>query len=181
MEAKTLCIKVGKNRFRVRTIPLNRTAWWAVERLLDRAHKLGAISPEHYLIPRRVAGKLYDPTKPPTHWAWRTAWRKLTEEAGLAGLRPHDLRHHAITKLAESPKASEQTIRAIAGHVTQEMLEHYSHIRQQAKRKAVKSLDNVTITSKWRNGRIRSGAEKQESPTTMGNDWSERTKLWRRW
>jgi hypothetical protein len=27
------------------------------------------------------------------------------------------------------------------------MLEHYSHIRQQAKRKAVKSLDNATITS----------------------------------
>ena len=41
---------------------------------------------------------------------------------------------------------------SIAGHVTQEMLEHYSHIRQKAKRKAVKSLDNVTITSqlaKW--------------------------------
>ena len=42
-------------------------------------------------------------------WAWRTAWRKLTEQAGLKGLRPHDLRHHAITKLAES-QASEQTI-----------------------------------------------------------------------
>jgi integrase len=61
------------------------------------------------------------------------------------GLRPHDLRHHAITKLAESPEASEQTIRALAGHVSREMLEHYSHVRQQATRKAVESLDNVTI------------------------------------
>jgi hypothetical protein len=63
-----------------------------------------------------------------------------------------DLRHHAITKLAESSEASEQTVMAIAGHVSREMLEHYSHIRQQAKRKAVESLDNVTITSqlaKW--------------------------------
>ena len=83
---------------------------------------------------------------------WRTAWRKLTEEAGLQGLRPHDLRHHAITKLAESSETSEQTIMAIAGHVSREMLEHYSHIRQEAKRKAVESLDSRTITSqlaKW--------------------------------
>jgi hypothetical protein len=29
--------------------------------------------------------------------------------------------------------------------------------------------------------RKRIRAEKQESPTTMGNDWSERTKLPRRW
>lgn len=36
---------------------------------------------------------------------------------------------------------------AIAGHVSREMLEHYSHIRQQVKRRAVESLDNVTITS----------------------------------
>ena len=84
---KTLSVRVGKNRFRVRTIPLNRTAWWAVDRLLDRAHKLGATNPEHYLIPRRVGGKLYDPTKSPSRWAWRTAWRKLTEEAGVEGLR----------------------------------------------------------------------------------------------
>jgi hypothetical protein len=46
---------------------------------------------------------------------------------------PHDLRHHAITKLAESPEASEQTIMAIAGHVSREMLEHYSYVRQEAK------------------------------------------------
>ncbi|HEY4764916.1 MAG TPA: hypothetical protein VIH75_14660 [Candidatus Sulfotelmatobacter sp.] len=108
------------------------------------AHTLGAISPDHYLLPRRVGGKLYDPTKPPSRWAWRTAWRKLTEEAGIEGLRPHD----AITKLAESSEAREQTIMSIAGHVSREMLEHYSHIRQRAKRRAVDSLDNVTITSK---------------------------------
>ena len=151
-EAKTLCVRVGKNRFRVRIIPLNQTAWWAVEQLLDRAHKLGATSPEHYLIPKRLSGKKYDAAQPPSPWGWRTAWRKLTKEAGLEGLRPHDLRHHAITKLAESPEASEQTIMAIAGHVSREMLEHYSHVRQEAKRKAVESLDNVTITAqlgKW--------------------------------
>src|ERR1017187_3247413 len=147
LAAKMLYVRVGKNRFRVRVIPLNRTAAWAMERLLNRAHELGATKPDHYLIPSRVAGKTYDPTKPPSQWAWRTSWRKLTEAAGLQKLRLHDLRHHAITRLAESSEVSEQAIMAIAGHVSREMLQHYSHIRQEAKRKAVAALDNVTITS----------------------------------
>ena len=72
----------------------------------------------------------------------------MEEILWVAMLRPHDLRHHAITKLAESVDASEQTIMSIAGHVSREMLTHYSHIRQEAKRKAVAALDNVTITSR---------------------------------
>ena len=126
LETSTMLVKVGKNRFRVRMIPLNLTALWAMEQLHARARRLGATNPDHYLIPRRLSGKTYDPSQPPSRWAWRTAWRKLTEASGLSGLRPHDLRHHAITKLAESSEASEQTIMAIAGHVSREMLEHYS-------------------------------------------------------
>jgi len=57
----------------------------------------------------------------------------------LAGLRFHDLRHHAITELAES-QASDGTIMAIAGHVSPKMLQHYSHIRIQAKRTALDSI-----------------------------------------
>lgn len=113
-----------------------------------RARILGATEPDHYLMPSRVSGKKYDPAQPLSRWGWRTAWRRLAKEAGLEGLRPHDLRHHAITKLAESVDASEQTIMSIAGHVSREMLTHYSHIRQEAKRKAVAALDNVTITSR---------------------------------
>jgi integrase len=148
VENRMMYVRVGKNRFRVRAIPLNQTATWGIENLLARARDLGATSSDHFVVPRRLAGKRYDPTQPPSRWAWRSAWRKLTEEAGLVGLRPHDLRHHAITKLAESP-ASEQTIMAIAGHVSREMLEHYSHIRQEAKRKALEALDHVTITSQF--------------------------------
>jgi integrase len=57
----------------------------------------------------------------------------------LHGLRFHDLRHHAITELAESG-ASEQTIKAIAGHVSERMLKRYSHIRLEAKRAALQGL-----------------------------------------
>jgi len=49
-----------------------------------------------------------------------------------------------ITKLAEKG-VPEQTLMAIAGHVSKEMLEHYSHIRIQAKRDAVASLEPFCI------------------------------------
>ena len=49
------------------------------------------------------------------------------------------MRHHAITELVES-QASERTIMAIAGHFSARMLEHYSHIRMDAKRKALDAI-----------------------------------------
>ena len=88
-----------------------------------------------------------DPTKPMS--TWRTAWRKIVKEAGLPGLRFHDLRHHAITELAES-LASDQTVMAIAGHVSPKMLAHYSHVRLEAKRKALDAISgggSVGVTS----------------------------------
>jgi Phage integrase family len=60
-------------------------------------------------------------------------------KSSTAGLRFHDLRHHAITELAES-QASDRTVMAIAGHVSQRMLAHYSHVRIEAKRKALDAL-----------------------------------------
>ena len=53
--------------------------------------------------------------------------------------RFHDLRHTCITKLAEG-QASEQTIMAIAGHLSRTMLEHCSHIRMAAKRAALDAI-----------------------------------------
>ncbi len=177
LQTRTLFVKVGKNRFRVRAIPLNQTATWAVVRLLERAALLGSLTPDHYLLPKRISGEIYDPSQPASRWAWRTAWRKLTAQAGLKHLRPHDLRHHAITKLAES-QASEQTIMAIAGHVSREMLEHYSHIRLEAKRKALESLDDVTFLAQIQQ-RALLAAEPTETQTaaSIQVEWSGRADL----
>jgi integrase len=57
----------------------------------------------------------------------------------LVTFRFHDLRHCAITQLAENG-ASDPTIMAIAGHVSRRMLERYSHVRMEAKRKALEVL-----------------------------------------
>ena len=70
--------------------------------------------------------------------SWRTAWRHALKDTGLT-IRFHDLRHTCITKLAEG-QASEQTIMAIAGHLSRTMLEHYSHIRIAAKRAALEDI-----------------------------------------
>ena len=53
--------------------------------------------------------------------------------------RFHDLRHTCISRLAEG-QASDQTIMAIAGHVSRRMLERYSHVRLEAKRRALEAI-----------------------------------------
>lgn len=158
-------LTVGKGKTSARTgrvIPLNPAARRA---LADWGNQFPGHKPEHYVLPWCESRNI-DPTKPTK--GWRTAWRTATRAVEcpkcgllqrpadsckncecktdmhdiknpLAGLRFHDVRHTAITKLAES-QASDQTIMAIAGHVSRQMLEHYSHIRMAAKRVALDSI-----------------------------------------
>jgi integrase len=103
--------------------------------------KFKNLKPEWFVFP---AGKPQptDPTKPCT--SFKTVWRKIKAEAGVTG-RWHDGRHTFITGLAESGEASDQTIMDIAGHVSKRMLKHYSHIRMEAKRRAVAALVPETM------------------------------------
>jgi len=64
---------------------------------------------------------------------------------GKLSIRFHDLRHTAITKLAESG-AGDETIMAIAGHVSRAMLSRYAHIRTEAKRKALEAISTKSAT-----------------------------------
>src|SRR6266705_4203916 len=96
------------------------------------------VSADWFVFPHAEGNIKPDPTRPMS--GWRSAWRKIRDAAGLRGLRFHDLRHQAITELAESG-LSDQTIMSIAGHVSRQMLDHYSHIRTDAKRQAVKCLE----------------------------------------
>jgi hypothetical protein len=77
--------------------------------------------------------------------SWRKAWALARKEVKVR-YRWHDLRHTFISRLAENPVVSEQTIRALAGHVSRQKLECYSHIRSQAKQAAIQALDNQVET-----------------------------------
>ena len=68
----------------------------------------------------------------------KTVWGNIKETAGITG-RWHDTRHTLVTELAESG-AGDQTIMDIAGHVSRQMLARYSHIRMEAKRKALEAI-----------------------------------------
>jgi integrase len=151
---RVLHIRQGaKNEFRVRDIPLNDEAFCAVSELHARAVKLGAIDPDHYLLPGRAMrqGEV-TVTKPVI--GWRKAWYSLRSEVAkkyprLAKLRVYDLRHSAITKMLENPRISEEVIEDLAGHsISSKMKKRYSHIRMDAKRKAVQAIgdDGVSRT-----------------------------------
>jgi integrase len=148
--ARTLTIRKSKTAAGERTVPLTDVAVSALGRLRRRAEGFGMVEPSHYVFAAFVpkftfSGKKvidYNVTSfdPKRHLkSWRTAWRTLTKKAGLPGFRFHDLRHCAITQLAENG-TSDSTIMAIAGHVSRRMLERYSHVRMEAKRTAMESL-----------------------------------------
>jgi integrase len=71
---------------------------------------------------------------------WKKAWRGALKRAGF-NYRWHDARHSFISRLCENPAVSEQTIMALAGHVSRSMLNRYSHIRTQAKHAAIAALE----------------------------------------
>jgi integrase len=119
-----------------RQIPMNRdlcallsmhAAWFS--------GRFGEAKPEYYLFP---FGKPWpaDPSRPTT--TLKTVWGSIRDEAKVF-CRLHDLRHTALTKMAEAG-VPESTMLALAGHMSRAMLERYSHIRMAAKREAVETL-----------------------------------------
>src|SRR5277367_4676059 len=86
---------------------------------------------------------------------WKTAWNVARSTAKLK-YRWHDARHTFISRLAENPNVSEQTITSLAGHVSKRMLERYSHIRAQAKREAIEPSNRRVLPAlRHRNGQSR--------------------------
>jgi integrase len=135
---RELRIRRSKTQAGHRTLPLNSDALAAFGRLYERAQSIGSCEPDYFVFPACENGRI-DPTR--HQKSWRTAWRSMTRAAGLEGLRCHDMRHQCITELAEAGH-SDATLMAIAGHMSRQMLEHYSHVRMAAKRTALDSLSS---------------------------------------
>jgi len=139
-------LTVGKSKTEAgegRTIPFNTALSETLREYAEWYEAVfGEMRPEWYLFP---SGKPRpsDPTRPVT--TLKTAWNTVREKAKVKG-RWHDHRHTLITDLAESG-AGDQTIMDIAGHVSKNMLKHYSHIRMQAKRDALESLVSRPVQS----------------------------------
>lgn len=134
----------AKNKYRIRTIPLTEDAHWALQQLIQRAKSLGASAPFHYIFPFRTSLEHWDVTKPMSESSLRKPWYAARAEAGLKWVRMYDLRHSAITRLAEAGVPS-SVILSMAGHVSRKMQDHYTHISDSAKRRAVLDAMRGTI------------------------------------
>jgi integrase len=109
-----------------RTTPLSRRACAALTLWLSQFSKN---DPDTFVFPRHAVG-LADHKRPPHPLGirfdepigqWKKAWKDACAAAGVR-YRWHDLRHTFITRLAERPEISEQTIMSLAGHVSRSML-----------------------------------------------------------
>ncbi len=132
-------LTVGKSKTEAgegRTIPLNSTLLPVVREYMGwYQERFEEIRPEWYVFPFGKP-RPSDPSRPVT--TLKTAWTNIRKNAGVQG-RWHDNRHTLITELAESG-AGDETIMDIAGHVSKQMLRHYSHIRMKAKREALEAV-----------------------------------------
>jgi integrase len=150
-------LRVGKSKTEAgagRVIPLNETAIAALETYAAwYTRRFGDCRPEWFVfafgtpLPK-------DPTRPIT--SFKTAWTKVREKAGVKG-RWHDNRHTLVTELAESG-AGDEVIMSIAGHVSRAMLSRYSHVRMEAKRRA---LDEIAARQRAADEKRKQDVERQ--------------------
>jgi integrase len=103
----------------------------------------------------RAARERHRSAVPPSVFALKTA--KLH-------YRWHDCRHTFVSRLAENPAVSEQTIMALAGHVSKAMLARYSHIRSAAKQAAINALENHDSKVGGAQNEAQSNREAREEP-----------------
>jgi integrase len=130
-----------------RMIPLTRRACAALTLWLLRfpdAKNESFVFPFHHVA---IAGNnrvpyIYGVTadRPMSYSSYRTAFDTARTKAGV-NIRFYDARHTFVTRLAENPAVSEETIRQLAGHVSPRMLARYAHIRAQARRDAIAALE----------------------------------------
>lgn len=138
--------EIAKNR-KEREPRLMALAEWGLRNLLVRAHALGAIEPQHYLLPLRICKSnsprgpksKFDVNRPMTGWV--RSWRKLMESCGMKGFRFHDLRHTFRTLGAEAGVPLE-VMMAQLGHMDRETSLEYVHVQNRALERAKQLIES---------------------------------------
>lgn len=126
---------------RGRVVPLTQRARAALTLWLSRFPDVG---PDAYAFPAHlvIAGRQSTPhvsktdlTRPMSHSSYSKAFRTARQKSGVR-CRFYDARHTFITRLAENPAVSVETIRQLAGHVDAKCLPatRISAIRRDATR-----------------------------------------------
>jgi len=127
-----------------RVVPLTNRARHALSTWLSRFCSADLVFPFHRI---GLAGSdrkawLWDVKldRPMGQWSYKSAFDTAQRQSGVA-CRFYDARHTFVTRRAENPSVSIETIRQLAGHVNDRMLARYAHIRVQARREAIATLE----------------------------------------
>jgi integrase len=122
-----------------RAIPMSGALRAALELHASRyAGWFGPIKPDWYVFPASNRRRPVDPSRPVG--SLKRAWEAVRRAAGVK-CRLHDLRHSFCTKLVELG-IPEQVVLDMMGHVSQAMLKRYSHPREEARRAAIRALED---------------------------------------
>lgn len=110
---------------------------WALQKLYDRALRLGCSKGDHYLLPRMNRDHTYDPTRKCRSW-----WLGLQALLELAGtkFRSYDLRHHAVSTALEDGELSFPECELYFGHISAEMKNRYYHGTTESLQKVARSI-----------------------------------------
>ncbi|MCX7902743.1 MAG: site-specific integrase [Burkholderiaceae bacterium] len=76
-------------------------------------------------LPRAIDGRVF----PVSQSLVVQAWGHAVKRAGIRDLRFHDLRHEALSRLAERGDLSVLELAAVSGHKTLQMLKRYTHLQ----------------------------------------------------
>ncbi len=146
VQVKRATTKTNKG---ARFVALDSMARWAFEKLLSRAHRLGARQPDHYLLPTLLdrhtrptdplnGGSGWDVTHPQS--SWDAEWDRVRRRAGIEHRRFHDLRHSYITRAAEAGVPL-LVIQEQVGHMSAAMTKLYCHISQATVHNAARLIE----------------------------------------
>jgi integrase len=144
LDLENRVLRVGESKTEAgkgRPIPLTQPAWAALDMWVSRFPDR---KPEHFVFPACENGRI-DSQRPIANW--RTAWRRACRDAGLDGLRFHDLRHTAATKLLEegTPIAVVAHILGWSASTAVRMAKRYGHIRPEVQRQALDAVATAEI------------------------------------
>jgi len=150
-------------------------------RRLEAQHHPGLDSGLMFPSPRfsKNTGWLYSIT------ALRGKLKSICQRALLPDYTPHELRHTFITRARENG-VDREDLKAIVGHSTDQMIEHYSHVSPETRRRAVMKtfsdgvipVSGVSETDTWTDTRPEqksvSGERKADLPGVSRRHHMER-------
>jgi len=144
-------ITVGKSKTKGGEGRLVYLSALALQTLQNWRAQFPDAKPDHAVFPRESYGLIgkkgtfggtvapYEVFPDQPIGSWKSAWESAKKASGVES-RWHDLRHSAASRLAAGG-ATDQTLQALLGWMSPKMIERYSHVRAEAKRRAVRVFD----------------------------------------